>query len=126
MLTENNSAINDIKAALKRHRAELHKVRSWQDEMSQHHFALDLKVNSLAFEMRTKDARIESLEDSVAELRSMVEGMQDRLCRCAEGKGKGQAEEEVKIEEVEENSLGLDYASSNEYSLGARTGLLSQ
>ena len=45
----------------------------------------------------------------------MVEGMQDRLCRCVEGKGKGRAEEEVKIEEVEENSLGLDYASSNEY-----------
>ena len=57
--------------------------------MSQHHFALDTKVNSLSFEMRAKDARIESLEDSVAELRSMVEGMQDRLCHCAEGKGKG-------------------------------------
>ena len=64
--------------------------------------------------MRAKDAHIESLEDSVAELRSMVEGMQDRLCRCTEGKGKGRAEE-VKIEEVEENSLGLNYASSNEY-----------
>ena len=80
--------------------------------MSQHHFALDSKVNSLSFEMRAKDARIESLEDSVAELRSMVEGMQDRLCHCAEGKGKGRSEEEVKIEEVEENSMGLDYASS--------------
>ena len=83
--------------------------------MSQHHFALDTKVNSLSFEMRAKDTRIESLEDSVAELRSMVEGMQDRLCHCAEEKGKGRAEEEVKIEEVEENSMGLDYASSNKY-----------
>ena len=114
-MTENNAGFDDIKAALKRHRAELHKFRSWQEEMSQHHFALDTKVNSLSLEMRTKDARIESLEDSVAELRSMVEGMQDRLCRCAEGKGKGRAEEEVKIEEVEENSLGLDYALSNKY-----------
>ena len=115
MLTENNSAIDDIKAALKRHCAELHKFRSWQDEMSQHHFTLDSKVNTLSFEMRTKDARIKSLEDLVAELRSMVKGLQDRLCHCTEGKGKGRAEEEVKIEEVEENSLGLDYASSNEY-----------
>ena len=75
MLTENNAAIDDIKAALARHRAELHKFRKWQEEMSQYHFSLDTKVNSLSFEMRAKDARIESLEDSVAELRLMVEGM---------------------------------------------------
>ena len=100
---------------LKRHRSELHKFHSWQSEMSQHHFALDSKVNSMGVELRMKDARIESLEGSVAELQSMVEGMQDCLCCCAEGKGKGRAEGEVKIEDVEENSMGLEYASSDDY-----------
>ena len=115
VLTENNASLDNVKAVLKRHHSELHKFHSWQEEMSQHHFALDSKVNSMAVELRTKDARIESLEDSVAGLRSLVEGMQDRLCHCVEGKGKGQAEEEVKIEDMEENSLGLNYASSDNY-----------
>ena len=94
ILTENNATLDDVKAALKQHRSELHKFRSWQEEMSQHHFALDSKVNSMAVELRAKDAHIESLEDSVAELRSLVEGMQDRLCHCAEGKGKGQGDQD--------------------------------
>ena len=92
--------------------------------MSQHHFALDSKVNSMAVELRTKDAHIKSLEDSVAELRSLVEGMQDRLCHCAEGKGKGQVEEDIKIEDVEENSLELDYTSSDNYYSPPVTGEL--
>ena len=115
VLTENNNALDEVKEALKRHCSELHKFRGWQNEMSQHHFALDSKVNSMSVELGIKDARIESLEGSVAELRAMVEGMQDRLCHCAEGKGKGQEEEEVKIEDVEENSMGLEYASSDDY-----------
>ena len=57
--------------------------------MSQHHFTLDSKVNSLSVKLGMKDARIESLEGLVAELWAMVEGMQDRLCHYAEGKGKG-------------------------------------
>ena len=124
ILTENNTALDDIKAALKQHRSELCKFRSWQEEMSQHHFALDSKVNSMAVELRTKDARIESLEDSVAELRSLVESMQDCLCHCTEGKGKGRAEEEIKIKDMEENSLGLKYASLDDYYAPPVTGEL--
>ena len=89
ILTENNNSLDEVKEALKRHHLELHKFRSWQNEMSQHHFALDSKVNSLSIELGMKDAHIESLEGSVAELRALVEGMQDRLCHYAEGKGKG-------------------------------------
>ena len=115
VLTENNNTLDEVKAVLKRHRSELHKFCSWQEEMSQHHFALDSKVNSMSVELGAKDAHIESLKGAVAELRSLVEGMQDCLCHCTEGKGKGRVEEEVKIEDVEENSMGLEYASSNNY-----------
>ena len=81
--------MDEVKEALKRHRSKLHKFRSWQNEMSQHHFALDSKVNSMGVKLGIKDAHIESLEGAVTKLRSLVEGMQDRLCHCVEGKGKG-------------------------------------
>ena len=113
VLTSHNTDLIDATTSLKRHREELNNFTRWQQEAKLWFEALEIKVNSLDHECNMRQECIYSLEDTIAELCSLMEEMESCFCRCTdkenERESKGEEEEEV----VKDNQL--DYASDKEY-----------